>query len=77
LGDAINATQPVTQEVLNAEMGYLFTAEEDSQRYLFEKIASLERRNWTGRKHQIWRYRGQTGYGFATLMTASTSTGLS
>jgi hypothetical protein len=70
LGDAIYATQPVIQEVLNAEMGYLFTAKEDSQRYLFEEIASLEklgevhvleRKHWTGRQHQIWRYRWANG----------------
>ena len=70
LGDAIYATQPVIQEVLDAEMGYLFTAKEDSQRYLFEEIASLEklgevhvleRKHWTGRQHQIWRYRWTNG----------------
>ena len=70
LGDAIYATQPVIQEVLDAEMGYLFTAKEDSQRYLFEEIASLEklgevhgleRKHWTGRQHRIWRYRWANG----------------
>jgi hypothetical protein len=70
LGDAIYATQPVIQEVLDAEMGYLFTAKEDSQRYLFEEIASLEklgevhgleRKYWTGRQHRIWRYRWANG----------------
>jgi hypothetical protein len=70
LGDAIYATQPVIQEVLDAEMGYLFTAKENSQRYLFEEIASLEklgevhfleRKHWTGRRHQIWRYRWANG----------------
>ena len=30
LGDALYATQPLIQEVLDAEMGYLFTAKEDS-----------------------------------------------
>jgi hypothetical protein len=66
LGDAMYATQSLIQEVLDAEMGYLFTAKEDSHKYLFEEIASLEklgevhslqRTHWTGRKHQIWRYR--------------------
>jgi hypothetical protein len=70
LGDAMYATQPLIQEVLDAEMGYLFTAKEDSQRYLFEEIASLEklgevsslqRKRWTGRKHQIWSYRWANG----------------
>jgi hypothetical protein len=70
LGDAIYATQPVIQEVLDAEMGYLFTAKEDSQRYLFQEIASLEklgevhaleRKRWTGRQHRIWRYRWANG----------------
>ena len=70
LGDALYATQPLIQEVLDADMGYLFTAKEDSQRYLYEEIGSLERlgevhrlerRNWTGRKHQTWRYRWVNG----------------
>ena len=43
LGDAMYATQPLIQEVLDAEMGYLFTAKEDSHRYLYEEIASLEK----------------------------------
>ena len=51
-------------------MGYLFTAKEDLHKYLYEEIASLEklgevhfleRKLWTGRKHQIWRYRWVNG----------------
>src|SRR5271169_283623 len=70
LGDALYATQPLIQEVLDAEMGYLFTAKEDSHRYLYEEIASLEklgevqvlqRKRWTGRKHQLWSYRWANG----------------
>ncbi len=70
LGDALYATQPLIQEVLDAEMGYLFTAKEDSHRYLYEEIASLEklgevhvlqRKRWTGRKHQLCSYRWANG----------------
>jgi hypothetical protein len=70
LGDAMYATQPLIQEVLDAQMNYLFTAKEDSHRYLYEEIASLEklgevsslqRKLWTGRKHQIWGYRWANG----------------
>jgi hypothetical protein len=70
LGDALYATQPLIQQVLDAEMGYLFTAKEDSHKYLYEEIASLEklgevhfleRKHWTGRKHQFWRYRWANG----------------
>ena len=59
LGDALYATHPLIQEVVDAEMGYLFTAKENSHRYLYEEIASLEklgevhvlqRKRWTGRK---------------------------
>ena len=70
LGDALYATQPLIQKVLDAEMGYLFTAKEDSHKYLYEEITSLEklgeihsleRKHWTGSKHQIWRYRWANG----------------
>jgi len=70
LGDDLYATQPMIQRVLEAEMGYLFTAKEDSHRYLYEEIASLEKlgeihstehRRWTGRVHQVWRYRWVNG----------------
>jgi len=70
LGDAMYATQPLIQKVLDAEMGYLFTAKEDLHKYLYEEIASLEklgeihfleRKLWTGRKHQLWRYRWANG----------------
>jgi hypothetical protein len=70
LGDAMYATQAVIQDVLDAEMGYLFTAKEDSHRYLYEEISSLEklgevhgleRTRWNGRKRQTWTYRWANG----------------
>jgi hypothetical protein len=45
LGDALYATQPLIQKVLE-KLG---------------EIHFLERKHWTGRKHQIWRYRWVNG----------------
>jgi hypothetical protein len=70
LGDDLYANQAMIRGVLQAEMGYLFTAKQDSHRYLYEEIASLEKlgelhgvqhTRWTGRQRQIWRYRWVNG----------------
>jgi len=73
LGDDLYANHPMIQRVLGAELGYLFTAKEDSHRYLYEEIASLEKlgevhsvehKRWTGRQRQIWHYRWVNGVRF-------------
>lgn len=70
VGDALFAVQPIIRQVLDGQMDYLFTAKEDSHRYLYEEIASLEklsevksfeRKLWDGKVHKIWRYRWANG----------------
>jgi len=66
VGDALFAVQPIIRLVLDGQMDYLFTAKEEAHRYLYEEIASLEklgevksleRQQWDGKTHKIWRYR--------------------
>jgi hypothetical protein len=66
VGDDLYATQSIIADVLQGEMDYIFTAKEESHRYLYEEVASLEklgevhalqRTRWTGKERQIWRYR--------------------
>jgi len=73
LGDALFAVQPIIRQVLDGQMDYLFTAKEEAHRYLYEEIASLEklgevksleRTQWDGKVHKIWRYRWANGVRF-------------
>ena len=70
VGDALFAVQPIIRQVLEGQMDYLFTAKEEAHRYLYEEIASLEklgevqsleRKQWDGKAHKIWRYRWANG----------------
>lgn len=66
VGDDLYATTSLITEVLQGQMDYIFTAKENSHRYLYEELQSLEklgevhsaqRTHWTGKERQIWRYR--------------------
>jgi len=70
MGDALFAVQPIIRAVLDGQMDYLFTAKEESHRYLYEEIVSLEklgevhslqRSKWNGKVHTNWRYRWANG----------------
>ena len=70
VGDDLYATKNIIGEVLQGEMDYIFTAKEESHRYLYEELASLEklgevhsfqRIRWTGKDHQSWRYHWANG----------------
>jgi hypothetical protein len=70
MGDDLFAVQPIIRQVLDGQMDYLFTAKEDSHRYLYEEIVSLEklgevkslqRKHWDGKVHTIWHYRWANG----------------
>ena len=70
IADDLYATQPMIQQVLDAEMDYLFTAKEKSHPYLYEEIQSLEKlgevqkvsyTRWTGKEHLQYCYRWVNG----------------
>jgi hypothetical protein len=70
VGDDLFATQTIIGEVLQGEMDYIFTAKQESHRYLYEELALLEklgevhafhRTHWTGKERQIWHYRWANG----------------
>ncbi len=70
VGDDLYATQAIVDAVVQGELDYIFTAKEESHRYLYEEIPSLEklgevhslqRTIWNGKEHQIWRYRWANG----------------
>jgi len=70
VGDDLYATQTTIRDVLHGDMDYIFTAKEESHRYLYEELASLQklgevrsfqRTRWTGTERQIWRYRWANG----------------
>ena len=70
VGDDLYAHQPLIVKVLDAQMGYLFTAKEPSHRYLYEEIESLGKLGevkemvvtcWTGRERRHYRYRYLNG----------------
>ena len=66
-------TWEIIRQVLDGQMDYLFTAKEETHRYLYEEIASLEklgevksleRTHWDGKVHKTWRYRWANGVRF-------------
>jgi hypothetical protein len=70
VADDLYATQPMIQQVLDAEMQYLVTAKEKSHPYLYEEIQSLEKlgelhtashTRWTGKQRLTDNYRWVNG----------------
>ncbi len=70
VGDDLYATEAMIRETLAGDLDYIFTAKEESHRYLYEEVASLEklgevhtlqRTRWTGKERQSWRYRWVNG----------------
>lgn len=70
VADDLYATQPMIQQVLDAEMQYLVTAKEKSHPYLYEEIRSLEKlgelqtashTRWTGKQRLTDNYRWVNG----------------
>jgi len=70
VADDLYASQPMIQQVLDAEMQYLVTAKEKSHPYLYEEIQSLEKlgelhtashTRWTGKQRLTDNYRWVNG----------------